>query len=144
MQERHIFKKRVTPLICVGEGQQERENGSAVHFVKNQIEETASFLGSDLLENVVLHMNLFGQLEPETSLKSPILEMHGAIRTLLVELIGKASARNISLLYGGSVSSENVLSIVDQENVDGVLVGGASVSMETFGTLLKNLAVSRH
>ena len=69
--------------------------------------------------------------------------MHGAVRTLLVELLGDAPAQNVSLLYGGSVNSENVLSIVDQENVDGILVGGASVSMETFGKLLEKLADRR-
>ena len=57
--------------------------------------------------------------------------------------MGKSSSSNISLLYGGSVNAENVLSIVDQENVDGILVGGASVSMETFGKLLEKLASRR-
>ena len=69
--------------------------------------------------------------------------MHGAVRELLERLMGEAAAQNISLLYGGSVNSENVLSIVDQENVDGILVGGASVSMETFGKLLEKLAGRR-
>ena len=55
-----------------------------------------------------------------------------------MKIMGRVPAQNISLLYGGSVNSENVLSIVDQENVDGILVGGASVSMETFGKLLEN------
>ena len=54
--------------------------------------------------------------------------------------MGEISAQNTSLLYGGSVNAENVLSIADQENVDGILVGGASVSMETFGKLLERLA----
>ena len=49
----------------------------------------------------------------------------------------------ISLLYGGSVNAENVLSITDQDNIDGVLVGGASVSMETFGKLIERLASRR-
>ena len=57
--------------------------------------------------------------------------------------MGEIPAQNISLLYGGSVNAENVLSIVDQENVDGILVGGASVSMETFGKLLERLASRR-
>ncbi len=69
--------------------------------------------------------------------------MHVAVRELLVKIMGEVSAQNISLLYGGSVNAENVLSIVDQDNVDGILVGGASVSMETFGKLLEKLAGRR-
>ncbi len=69
--------------------------------------------------------------------------MHGAIRTFLEQVTSKSSAEDISLLYGGSVNSENVLSIVDQKNVDGILVGGASVSMETFGKLLGQVAAKR-
>ena len=69
-----------------------------------------------------------------------IREMHGAIRTFLEDCIGKSFAKEISLLYGGSVSAENVGSIIKQDNVDGVLVGGASVSMETFGKLLKKIS----
>ena len=57
-----------------------------------------------------------------------------------MKIIGEVSAQKISLLYGGSVNAENVSSIADQENVDGILVGGASVSMETFGKLLERLA----
>ena len=57
--------------------------------------------------------------------------------------MGEVPAQNISLLYGGSVNAENVLSIVDQENVDGILVGGASVSMESFGNILQKLAGRR-
>ena len=58
--------------MCVGEGLQERENGSAVYFVKNQIEETVSVLGPDLIKNAISHMSLFGQLEPGRLLKSLI------------------------------------------------------------------------
>ena len=141
----NLLESGIVPLVCVGEGNLERENGSAVHFVKNQIEEIVSFLGAESIKKCnFAYEPIWAIGTGRVAKESDIKEMHGAIRTLLVELIGKASARNISLLYGGSVSSENVLSIVDQENVDGVLVGGASVTMETFGKLLKNLAVSRH
>ena len=66
--------------------------------------------------------------------------MAGSAKFLPPDFQNLILAQEISLLYGGSVNSENVLSIVDQENVDGILVGGASVSMETFGKLLEKLA----
>ncbi len=137
----NLLKSGIKPLICVGEGQQERENGSAVHYVKSQIEEIASFLGSDLLEKCSFaYEPVWAIGTGNVAKESDIEEMHGAIRTFLEGCTSQGSAQNICLLYGGSVNSENVLSIVDQKNVDGILVGGASVSMGTFGKLLENLA----
>ena len=131
----------IAPLICVGEGQQEREDGLAVQFVKNQIEEIASFLGSERIKYCnFAYEPIWAIGTGKVAKGSDISEMHGAVRELLVKIMGEISAQNTSLLYGGSVNAENVLSIADQENVDGILVGGASVSMETFGKLLERLA----
>ena len=141
----NLLESGIIPLVCVGEGQQERENGSAVPFVKNQIEELASFLGSERITKCnFAYEPIWAIGTGKVAKESDIGEMHGAIRTFLRGITSEDSAQDISLLYGGSVNSENVLSIVNQENVDGILVGGASVSMETFGTLLKNLATRRH
>ena len=137
----NLLKSGITPLVCVGEGLEERENGSAVHFVKNQIEEIASFLGSDLLGKCSFaYEPVWAIGTGNVAKESDIEEMHGELRTFFESFMSKSLAKDISLLYGGSVNSENVVSIVNQENVDGILVGGASVSMETFGKLLGNLA----
>ena len=134
----------IAPLVCVGEGLQERENGSAVYFVKNQIEETVSVLGPDLIKKCnFAYEPIWAIGTGKVAEESDILEMHSAIREFLEGFMGKSPAQDISLLYGGSVNAENVSSIVGQENVDGVLVGGASVSMETFGKLLENVATSK-
>ena len=136
----NLLKNGIIPLVCVGEGQQERENGSAVQFVKNQIKEIASFLGPERIQKCnFAYEPVWAIGTGKVARESDIREMHGAIRTFLEGSVSKSSAQEISLLYGGSVNSENVLSIIGQENVDGILVGGASVSMETFGKLLEKL-----
>ncbi len=140
----HLLESGIVPLVCVGEGQLERDDGSAVHFVKNQLEEIVSFLGLEQIKKCnFAYEPIWAIGTGKVARESDIAEMHGAVRTLLVELLGDAPAQNVSLLYGGSVNSENVLSIVDQDNVDGILVGGASVSMETFGKLLGQVAAKR-
>ena len=74
------------PLVCVGEGQQERENGSAVHFVKNQIEEIASFLGSERIKKCnFAYEPVWAIGTGKVAKESDIAEMHGAVRTFLVE-----------------------------------------------------------
>jgi len=136
-----LLESGIAPLICIGEGRQEREDGLAVQFVKNQIEEIASFLGSDLLEKCSFaYEPIWAIGTGNVARESDIEEMHGAIRTFLEGCTSQISAHNIAVLYGGSVNFENALSIVEQKNVDGILVGGASVSMETFGKLLEKLA----
>ena len=138
-----LLESGITPLVCLGEGWQERQDGLAVQFVKNQIEEIASFLGSERIKNCnFAYEPIWAIGTGKFAEESDIVEMHGAVRELLVKIMGEVPAQNISLLYGGSVNSENVVSIVDLDNVDGVLVGGASVSMETFGKLLENLVGS--
>ena len=136
----NLLESGIVPLVCVGEGQQERENGSAVRFVKNQIEQIASFLGSEQIQKCnFAYEPIWAIGTGKVAKESDVAEMHSAVRELLVKIMGEVPARDISLLYGGSVNAENVLSIAEQENVDGVLVGGASVSMETFGKLLEKL-----
>ena len=131
-------------MLCIGESDSEYEQNLAGAVCAVQLKKgLAGVSKEDMSKIVIAYEPVWAIGTGKVAKVSDIAEMHGAVRALLVELTDEVPAQNISLLYGGSVNSENVSSIVDQENVDGILVGGASVSMETFGTLLENLAGRR-
>ena len=140
----NLLESGITPLVCVGEGQQEKGKWVGSSFCKksNRRNSFVFRFGTNTKCNFA-YEPIWAIGTGKVAKESDIAEMHGAVRELLVKIMGEVPAQNISLLYGGSVNAENVLSIVDQENVDGILVGGASVSMETFGKLLEKLAGRR-
>ena len=98
----NLLESGIVPLVCVGEGQQERENGSAVRFVKNQIEQIASFLGSERIQKCnFAYEPVWAIGTGKVAKGSDIAEMHGAVRELLRELMGEGSGSKIfSSLWG--------------------------------------------
>jgi triosephosphate isomerase (TIM) len=120
----------LTAIVCVGETRTEREAGHAVEIVSRQIR------GS--LPPAVSPSALVVAYEPVwaigtglTPTAKDVSEMHGAIRGLLVEIYGGAGAR-VRILYGGSVKPSNAAELLGLDNVDGALVGGASLKAADF------------
>tara|TARA_B100000963_G_C22579129_1_gene649982 strand:+ start:513 stop:1256 length:744 start_codon:yes stop_codon:yes gene_type:complete len=137
----HLLDCGIVPLVCVGEDQQERENDAAVEFVTQQVEQICSLIGPEKIKKCIFaYEPIWAIGSGKVAAESDIKEMHEVLRNFLESFIDENAAHDIPLLYGGSVSDKNVISIVQTENVDGVLVGGASVSMETFGKLLQNVS----
>ena len=138
-----LLQYGITPVVCVGENSVLRKNGDAVAFVAGQIDELSSFLSKELLGKCKFaYEPIWAIGTGKTALTSDVREMHTTIRRSLIKNIGEDSGLQIPILYGGSVNADNVLEIMSEECVDGVLVGGASVRMDSFGDLLEK-AVNR-
>ena len=125
------------PIICVGETINERENGRTLHVIQEQL------LGS--LDPNLNEVSLIIAYEPVWAigtglvpLKSEIKKVHGFCRQHLSEKFGK-SAKNIPLIYGGSVKGDNAAEIFAIQNVDGALVGGASLLADDFSPIVQAL-----
>ncbi len=120
----------ISPIVCVGESLDEREGGTAKSHVLDQVKKS--------LPRVFDAENLSIAYEPiwaigtgKTASTEDIAEMHGWIREYLVDHYGD-QGNKIRILYGGSVNSTNAQEILDTENVNGVLVGGASLKAKDF------------
>lgn len=137
-------KARVTlaagmvPIICCGEGLEIRKAGQHVEHVLAQI--TADFDGisaGDAAKCVVAYEPIWAIGTGEVATPEDAQEVCGAIRSRLAELYGEQVADDIRVLYGGSVKSSNVKDIMAQPDVDGALVGGASLKAEEFSKIVR-------
>jgi triosephosphate isomerase len=129
------------PILCVGETLKERGAGKTEAVLKEQI-----FSGLDGVPREEAHKVILAY-EPvwaigtgKTATSKLIEEAHGLIRECLAELFGKKKAEEIAVLYGGSVKPENAEEIGSLKNVDGVLVGGASLDPNQFAEIVRNLS----
>jgi triosephosphate isomerase (TIM) len=130
----------ITPIFCCGEALQIREEGSQNSFVENQLKESLFHLtGQDLLKIVIAYEPIWAIGTGKTASTAQAQEMHAHIRSVLKKQFGDSVAMGISILYGGSVKANNAREIFASEDVDGGLVGGASLNEAEFTEIIKSL-----
>jgi len=131
------FANGIVPIVCVGETLQERENGSAFKVVERQIKNgLAGIGGDDALRVVIAYEPVWAIGTGKTATPQQAQEIHAFIRGLLSE-IGKKMAEKVRILYGGSIKPDNVDTLMAQADIDGGLVGGASLKAEDFSRIVK-------
>lgn len=123
----------ITPIFCCGEKLQIRKSKRHVSFVKKQLKEGLFHLSkSDIKRVVIAYEPVWAIGTGETASPVQAQEMHASIRKMLADKYGQNTADNISILYGGSVKPANAKSLFGQPDVDGGLVGGASLDAQGF------------
>jgi len=128
------------PIFCCGEPLHIRENESQEQYVTTQIMEGLFHLGSEKLENfVVAYEPIWAIGTGKTATAQQAQEMQAHIRSVFADKYGKAVAESISILYGGSVKANNAQEIFQKPDVDGGLVGGASLVASEFAAIIKSL-----
>lgn len=131
------FQFGLTPIVCVGETLQEREGGDAFKVVERQIKEGVSGLNADQsLKLVIAYEPVWAIGTGKTATPEQAQEMHAFIRKLLLEY-GQKAADSIRILYGGSVKPDNIDVLMSQPDIDGGLVGGASLKADDFTRIVK-------
>jgi triosephosphate isomerase len=130
----------ITPIFCCGEALQIREEGSQNSFVESQLRESLFHLsGQDLLKIVIAYEPIWAIGTGKTASTAQAQEMHAHIRSVLKKQFGESVAMGIPILYGGSVKANNAREIFASEDVDGGLVGGASLNVAEFTEIIKSL-----
>ena len=127
------------PIVCVGETLAEREGGQMQKVLTTQIRGSLAGLTPQQMDETVLAYEpiwAIGTGRHATSAQAQ--EAHAFIRTLLAELFGEATARRARIQYGGSVKPSNARELMEQRDVDGALVGGASLDARNFSDIIKN------
>lgn len=125
------------PIFCVGETLQQRESGDTFNIVETQIKRGLSSLSSSDMENVIIaYEPVWAIGTGKTATSEQAEEVHSFIRKLLKEIY-KDTADRIRILYGGSVKPDNIDGLMAKPNIDGALVGGASLKADDFARIVK-------
>jgi triosephosphate isomerase len=126
-------------MLCIGEGLEVREAGNQVEHSVNQVLAGLSLISDEQVASVVLaYEPVWAIGTGRVATPADAQEVCGAIRAALADKYGQETADGIRILYGGSVKSGNVAEICAQPDVDGALVGGASLDGTEFATLAAN------
>jgi len=126
-----VLAKGMTPIFCVGETLEEREKGLTFCVVEKQVREGFYGLSKEQAKNVVIAYEpvwAIGTGRVATPYQAQ--EVHAFIRKLLSEMYDAETANEVRILYGGSIKPSNFLGLILQEDIDGGLVGGASITEE--------------
>lgn len=127
----------IQPILCVGETLEEREQGLTERVLVNQIEGSLGHVYDHQLENMVIaYEPVWAIGTGQTATPEQAQEMHAYCRKVIENEWGDETAIKVPILYGGSVRPDNVKNIMEQPDIDGVLVGGASLSPESFGQII--------
>jgi triosephosphate isomerase len=119
-------------ILCCGESSEMRDAGKAEIFVLDQLRAALSRVEEPAERLTIAYEPVWAIGTGRTAKPADIAEMHAAIRRLLLETYGEEAAAQVRILYGGSVKPDNAKNILALENVDGALVGGASLKAESF------------
>ncbi|HXG20197.1 MAG TPA: triose-phosphate isomerase [Methylomirabilota bacterium] len=127
----------LTPIVCVGETLAERENGSTLAVITRQVREALYNQDKTAIASFVIAYEPVWAIGTGcTATPTQAQEVHAAIRTLLVDIAGQEAAAAVRLLYGGSVKPDNIDGLMAQTDIDGVLVGGASLQADAFARIV--------
>ncbi len=134
---KRALKEKLTPILCVGETLQEREGGLVEATLGTQLEECLMTLNEEEVKQVVIaYEPVWAIGTGKTATKDEAQDVHAFIRNYIKDSIGRGVADDLAILYGGSVKPENISSLMAEPDIDGALVGGASLDVISFAQIV--------
>jgi triosephosphate isomerase len=128
---------QLIPIMCIGESEKQREAGNTFSVLDKQIKMGLKGLFADALQNlVVAYEPIWAIGTGKTATREQAQEVHLFLRTKLSEMQGDSLAKGVRILYGGSVKPQNIADLMAMPDIDGALVGGASLDAETFSKIV--------
>lgn len=132
------LKEGLKPIICVGEKLDDRRAGKTFDVVKNHVTNSLSGLTpEDMMKVVIAYEPVWAIGTGVVATKEQAEEVHKHIRGLLKEMFDADTAGSVRIQYGGSVKPDNIRELIAEEDVDGALVGGASLKADSFTQIIK-------
>ena len=132
------IKHGLTPILCIGEILEEREAGKTEEVLRRQAEKAFKGVIPETAENFILaYTPVWATGTGKTATPETAGMAHFFIRTEIARLLGRKTADNIRIIYAGSVKPDNISTLLSQPEIDGVLVGGASLDPHSFAKIVK-------
>ena len=132
-----LLGRDIAPILCVGESLAQRDAGVTLDFVKEQVVAALSGVTAAQMKNVVIaYEPIWAIGTGRTATAEQAQEVCGHIRAVLAELYDADLARSVSILYGGSMNAKNAAELLSMEDIDGGLIGGASLKPADFAVIV--------
>ena len=131
------------PVVCIGESEAERESGQTFSVVQKQLEEGLAGMTADEVQGLILaYEPVWAIGTGKTASTDQAQEVHQFIRGWLEKAYGNSVANAVRILYGGSVKPENIGDLISMADIDGALVGGASLKGDSFAGIVRSSIIS--
>ncbi len=128
-----LLNEDITPIVCVGESLDEREAGRYLEVIRSQVEESMFHLTADDMQRcIIAYEPVWAIGTGHTATKEQAQEVHAFIRQLICDKYSDDVAQEVSILYGGSCNPTNARELFEMEDIDGGLIGGASLKHKDF------------
>ena len=128
----------LTPIVCIGETLEEREADKTLSVIEKQVKEGFAGISSGEMEKIVIaYEPVWAIGTGKTATPEQAQEIHQFIRGMLAQVFDEGVAEGIRILYGGSVKPDNVDQLMSQKDIDGALVGGASLKADSFARIVQ-------
>ncbi len=138
------IKNQLRPILCVGETLAEREAGDTLKVVQTQLEAGLEGVGKEHAPSVIIaYEPVWAIGTGKVATSDQAQEVHAYIRGLLTKLFGETIAQKVRILYGGSMKPSNAPELLAQKDIDGGLIGGASLESRSFVDLVKAAAEAK-
>ena len=128
---------KLMPVVCVGETEDEREAAQTFSVLDNQVQRGLKGISAkDLQPLIIAYEPVWAIGTGKTATKDQAQEAHRYIRSLIERICGRALSQSLRILYGGSVKPDNIAELMQMPDIDGALVGGASLKAESFSQIV--------
>lgn len=136
------LQEKLIPILCIGETLEEREAGKTHAVLERQLKECLGGVTSHLALPylMIAYEPVWAIGTGKTATPQMVESVHAFIKELLQKILGKKAMQQVRVLYGGSVKSDNIVSLLQLSDVDGALIGGASLSPEIFADMIDKAA----
>lgn len=133
-----LLENGIGPIICVGESLEQREMDLTIEYITYQVKAALSGISAtELRRTVIAYEPIWAIGTGKTATAEQAQEVCAAIRTVIRKIYGARPARAVSILYGGSMNAKNAAELLAQPDIDGGLIGGASLKPADFATIVK-------
>ena len=133
-----LIENGIKPIICVGESLEQREMGLTMEHIAYQVKAALSGISSsELRKCVIAYEPIWAIGTGKTATADQAQEVCGEIRAIIRKMYGARSARAVQILYGGSMNAKNAAELLAQPDIDGGLIGGASIKPVDFSVIVK-------
>ena len=133
-----VIEQNIFPIFCIGEKLEDRESNNTRTILMRQLKNGLLGINENMMNKVVLAYEPVWAIGTGiNAVPSQVEESHAMIREILLELYPSNSFNNIPILYGGSVKSDNSKELIKTKGVDGFLIGGASLHLEMFSSIIE-------